>query len=159
MKRYLDFLLVLLSQFAGGPSRSENNLVRFGLAAALLAALLKVAWSRQRRHDLPREKLLVWGFGLGLARELLMFAFTALQIIGLVERGATYSFFAFEAKEDPIASLKKLKALKPFFSEAQIAVGVSKAKEFLFKPTKKDLKEMKEEAKAWQDASLKAAGA
>jgi hypothetical protein len=88
--RYLGFLLVLLAQFAGGPGRPENNLVRFGLAAALLAVLLKKAWSRQRQYELPREKLLVWGFGLGLARELLMFAFTALQILGLAERGTSF---------------------------------------------------------------------
>jgi len=86
MNRYLEFLLVLLSQFAGGPRRAENNLMRFGLAALLWGALLVVAWSRQRQNDLPREKLLVWGFGLGLGRELFMFAFVSLQLLEIVER-------------------------------------------------------------------------
>jgi hypothetical protein len=35
------------------------------LSAILWGTLLAIAWSRQRGHDLPREKLLVWGFGLG----------------------------------------------------------------------------------------------
>lgn len=94
MSQFLDLLLVLLNQFVGGPDGQENNLVRFGLAAALLAALLWVAWTRQRRYDLPRERRLVWGFGLALARELLMLVFTALQVLGSIEQGAMYSFFA-----------------------------------------------------------------
>ena len=90
MNKFLDFLLVLLAQFAGGPGPIENNLMRFGLAAILWGALLIVAWSRQRQGDLPREKLLVWGFGLGLARELFMFGFVSLQILGIVERESAY---------------------------------------------------------------------
>lgn len=80
--RFLDFFLLLLTQFAGGPGPKENNLVRFGLPAILWAALLYVAWVRRRRQELPREKLLVWGFGLGLARELFMFSHLAMQLIG-----------------------------------------------------------------------------
>ena len=55
--------------------------MRFGLPALLWLALLIVAWSRQRQQELPREKLLVWGFGLGLARELFMFSHVAMQLI------------------------------------------------------------------------------
>jgi len=73
----------------------------------------------------------------------------------LLEIAATYSFFAFQQKQDPITALKNVKRMKSFYSEAQIAVGISKAKEFLFRPSEKELAEMKEEAKAWQDASLK----
>ena len=83
MNRYLDFLLNLLAQFAGGPGPRENNLVRFGLAAVFWLVLLIVAWSRQRQQELPREKLLVWGFGLGLARELFMFSHVAMQLMGI----------------------------------------------------------------------------
>jgi signal transduction histidine kinase len=81
MKEFWDYLLLLLGQFAGGPGPKENNLVRFGLAAVLWAILLAVAWSRQRNQALPRERLLVWGFGLGLARELYMFFHVSLQLI------------------------------------------------------------------------------
>ncbi|MBL7064327.1 MAG: PAS domain S-box protein [Anaerolineae bacterium] len=90
VSKFLDFLLVLLAQFAGGPGAIENNLMRFGLAAIFWGALLIVAWSRQRQNELPREKLLVWGFGLGLARELFMFGFVSLQMLGIVERESAY---------------------------------------------------------------------
>jgi len=90
VSKFLDFLLVLLAQFAGGPGPIENNLMRFGLAAIFWGALLIVAWSRQRQNELPREKLLVWGFGLGLARELFMFSFVSLQVLNVVERESVY---------------------------------------------------------------------
>jgi signal transduction histidine kinase len=92
MSKFLDFLLQLLSQFAGGPGMMENNLVRFILPAILWGALLVVAWSRQREHDLPREKLLVWGFGLGAASSLLMAVFVALQMLEVIQREATYAY-------------------------------------------------------------------
>ena len=91
MSGVLDFLLQMLSQFAGGPGPMENNLVRFGLPAVLWGALLVVAWSRQRGRDLPREKLLVWGFGLGFASALLMAVFVSLQMMDVIEREATYA--------------------------------------------------------------------
>jgi PAS domain S-box-containing protein len=77
----VDLVLTFLSQFAGGPGPIENNLVRFGLPALFWAVLLAVAWSRQRHEDLPRERLLMWGFGLGLARELFMFGHAVLRIL------------------------------------------------------------------------------
>ena len=70
-----------------------------------------------------------------------------------LEVAATYSFFAFDEKQDPLTAQKNVKKMKPFYSEAQIAVGVSKAKEFLFVPTEKELAEMKEEFRPWQEAS------
>ncbi len=70
-----------------------------------------------------------------------------------LEVAATYSFFAFGQKQDPLTAQKNVKKMKPFYSEAQIAVGVSKAKEFLFVPTEKELAEMKEEFRPWQEAS------
>lgn len=73
----------------------------------------------------------------------------------ILEVAATYAYFAFEQEQDPITALQNVKRMKSFYSEAQIAVGVSKAKEFLFRPSAKELAEMKKEAKPWQDASLK----
>jgi nitrate/nitrite-specific signal transduction histidine kinase len=81
MIEFLDFFLKFLSQFAGGPGPVENNLVRFGLPAVLWAILLYLAWSRQRSQNLPREKLLAWGFGLALVRELYMFSQTAFRLL------------------------------------------------------------------------------
>ncbi|MGD8904100.1 MAG: GAF domain-containing protein [Anaerolineae bacterium] len=88
MEQFADYVLLLLAQFAGGPGPRENNLIRFGLPAILWAVLLAVAWSRQRQQELPREKMLVWGFGLGLARELYMFGHVSLGFITGGEPGA-----------------------------------------------------------------------
>ncbi len=70
----------------------ENNLVRFLLSAILWGTLLAIAWSRQRGHDLPREKLLVWGFGLGALSSLLMAVFASLQLLGAIERASAYAY-------------------------------------------------------------------
>jgi len=96
VNKFADFLLLLLTQFAGGPGPRENNLMRFGLPAALWGALLLVAWSRQRQNELPREKMLVWGFGLGFARELFMFSHVALNLLGMA---SSTKYFAPEPLE------------------------------------------------------------
>lgn len=70
----------------------ENNLVRFGIQAVTYSVLLNVARSRQREQHLPREKLLVWGFGLGAASAILMIIFVSIQMLGIVERQAVYAF-------------------------------------------------------------------
>ena len=74
--------------------------------------------------------------------------------VGILEVAATYAYFVSEQHQDPLTALKNVRAFKPFFSEAQMAVGISKAKEFLFKPTEKELEEMKKEHQSWQRASL-----
>lgn len=87
MESFREFALLFIQQFAGGPGPIENNLMRFGLAAAFWLGLLVIAWSRQRNQNLPREKLLIWGFGLALTRELMMFGLTVWQIIGFLDSG------------------------------------------------------------------------
>lgn len=73
----------------------------------------------------------------------------------LLEVGATYGYFSMKEGCTPLDALTRVKRLKPFYSEAQIAVGISKAKEFLFEPTAKDLEELKKETSIWQKASLR----
>jgi hypothetical protein len=73
----------------------------------------------------------------------------------LLEIGATYGYFSMKEKCSPLEALTRVKRLKPFYSEARIAVGISKAKEFLFEPTANDLEELKKEAGIWQSASLR----
>jgi len=80
------------------------------------------------------------------------------RIFGLkpvsLEVGATYGYYTLRQKSDPLEAVRQVKRLKPFYSEAQIALGVSKAKQFLFTPTEKDLDALKEETGIWQRASL-----
>lgn len=92
MNDVLNFLLQVISQFAGGPGMMENNLVRFILPAILWGALMLIAKARQHEHVLPREKLLVWGFGLGLVSSLLMTGFVSLQMLDIINREATYPY-------------------------------------------------------------------
>jgi len=81
------------------------------------------------------------------------------RIFGLktvpLEVGATYGFYTMRQNSDPLEASRQVKRLKPFYSEAQIALGISKAKEFLYKPTRKDLEDLKKETGIWQRASLK----
>ena len=72
---------------------------------------------------------------------------------GLLEVASTYAYFAFEKREPPLSALKNVRRLKPF-SESQIALGVSKAKEYLYAPTEKEIAEMKKEFSAWEGAAL-----
>lgn len=81
MNNFLDFILLFVSQFSGGPSAPENNLVRFGLAAVFWGVLLVFAWSRRRHDGRPREKLLIYGFALGFCRELLMLSHASMRIL------------------------------------------------------------------------------
>lgn len=82
MSRYVDFLLLLLTQFTGGPNNPENKLVRFGLSAILWAVLFIVAWARQRQpQGRPRERLLMYAFAFGFARDVSMFGFVSLKIL------------------------------------------------------------------------------
>ncbi|MGC9394761.1 MAG: GAF domain-containing protein [Anaerolineae bacterium] len=85
---FWDFLWLLMGQYAGGPGPKENNLMRFGIPAVIWAVLLWVAWSRQRKQELPRERMLVWGFGLGFAREAFMFLHIASKILTGTEKDA-----------------------------------------------------------------------
>ncbi len=81
------------------------------------------------------------------------------RIFGLkpvtLEVGATYGYYTLRQNSDPLEALRQVKRLKPFYSEAQVALGISKAKEFLFRPTRKDLEDLKKETGIWQRASLK----
>ncbi len=69
----------------------------------------------------------------------------------MLEIMATYSFIRKKLGMNGRDSLIHLKKLKPF-PEAQIAVGVSRAKQ-LFPPSEKEIEEMKAEFKALDEAA------
>jgi len=71
----------------------------------------------------------------------------------LLEVAATYGYFTVHEKLDQVTALKNVKKLKPFYSETQIVVGISRAKEHLFPPSQESLEPMKEEMHAWISAS------
>lgn len=73
----------------------------------------------------------------------------------LLEVGATYGYYVKREKCNPLEALKRVKQLKPFYSPAHIATGVSKAKEYLFEPTAEDLEELRKETEPWQRAALR----
>jgi uncharacterized protein YwgA len=73
----------------------------------------------------------------------------------LLEVGATYGYYVKRENCNPLEALKRVKQLKPFYSQAQIATGVSKAKEYLFEPTAEDLEELRKETEPWQRAALR----
>lgn len=72
----------------------------------------------------------------------------------LLEIMATYAFFVTDLNNNEKEALTNLKKLKPFYSESRIAVGVSRAKQLLFKPTEKEIEKMKSEFSDWQEASI-----
>ncbi len=72
----------------------------------------------------------------------------------LLEIMATYAFLVMDLHNNEKEALTNLKKLKSFYSESRIAVGVSRAKQLLFKPSEKDIEKMKVEFSDWQDASI-----
>ena len=88
-----EYLITVLDQFGGPTGGQENQLAGFGLSAIFFATLFLIAWKRNRREHRPREQLLVWGFGLGLVRELFMFAMISLVIARAMTPGSLESFF------------------------------------------------------------------
>jgi len=71
----------------------------------------------------------------------------------LLEIMATYAFISKSPGVESKEAVSRLKKLKPFYSEAKIAVGISRAKQ-LFPPTEKDVKEMKAEFEEFEDAAV-----
>lgn len=74
--------------------------------------------------------------------------------VGELCAAAAYAFFAFCEKQDPVTALKSVKNLKPFYSETQIVIGVSRANEFLFQPSEQDTSELRKELSSWQTAAM-----
>lgn len=82
MKAFLLQTLAFVSQFTGAGGGVSYG-VPFGFGAVLFALLFSVALFLSRQGK-ERERLLVWGFGLGLGRELFMISFSYLQYVGAI---------------------------------------------------------------------------
>jgi len=70
----------------------------------------------------------------------------------ILEIMSTYAFMIKDNEEKQ--AVIKLKKLKSFYSEARIAIGISRAKQLLSKPTEQEIEKMKSEFSDWQNASI-----
>ena len=89
----LKIFFELLSQFTGTGGGEHHSIVHFGLSAIFWTILLVVAHSKLREQSEPREALLMWGFGISLARELLMILVKVFQAYSLIDTVALHQFF------------------------------------------------------------------
>ena len=71
----------------------------------------------------------------------------------IVEIAATYAYLAYYLKMSSNGARIKLRQMKSFYSEADFAVGINRAKELFFHPTEEDLRKLKEEMRTWNLAS------
>lgn len=76
----------------------------------------------------------------------------------ILEAAAAYSYYAFEKKLDATYATRKTRETKANLSGTKVELGMSKAKEFLYSPTKEELAEMKSEFAPWQAAGLESWG-
>ena len=93
MSNWMKTLLDLLAQVTGGRGGISYGLVNFVIAAVFFAVFFAIALAKYRQNPLPREKLLIWGFGLGLARELFMLCLVVVQALGWVQPVSLHVFF------------------------------------------------------------------
>lgn len=70
-----------------------------------------------------------------------------------LEVAATYAYFAYERGQEAASATASVRKMKGFYPEAQIALGISKAKQFLYRPTAQETDRMKKEAELWEKAS------
>jgi len=70
----------------------------------------------------------------------------------LLEVASSYAYFIASEHLDPVEAIRKVKEVKPFISETNVAVGISRVKEFLFPPSAKDLETARKEHAPWQEA-------
>ena len=75
-----------------------------------------------------------------------------------LEVAATYAYLVSCAGLDHVEAHRRTRKLKSFVPAAQQALGISRAKRFLYPPTEEETREMKDEFALWQSASLRSAG-
>ncbi len=89
----LQILLGLLAQITGGQGGIRFGIVQFVVAAGLFGFLFATASKKYQLTRSPRERLLVWGFGLGFSREMFMLGLATVQALKWVDAGSLHEFF------------------------------------------------------------------
>lgn len=93
MPETLQTLLTLLAQVTGSHGGVRYSIVHFVLAATFFGVLYAMALKKYREDGSPREQLLVWGFGLGFAREVFMLSLAVVQALQWVTPTTLHVFF------------------------------------------------------------------
>jgi signal transduction histidine kinase/ActR/RegA family two-component response regulator len=89
----IQIFLGLLAQITGGQGGIRFGIVQFVVAAAMFGVLFVVARKKYQLNRSPREQLLVWGFGLGFGREILMLGLAMVQALRWVDYVSLHVFF------------------------------------------------------------------
>jgi len=71
----------------------------------------------------------------------------------ILEIASTYAFYAYKERLPAWEAHRRTRELKGSLPSAKITLGINRAKEFLFVPTERELREMREEFAPWQSAS------
>jgi signal transduction histidine kinase/CheY-like chemotaxis protein len=93
MLESIQIILDMLSQLTGGRGGIDNVVVNYVVAAAMFGVFFFVASAKYRQDHSPREYLLLWGFGLGLAREVFMVVLAVIQALGGIDKVALHEIF------------------------------------------------------------------
>ena len=93
MNDSLQILLSLVAQVTGGQGGIRFGIVHFVVAAGLFGFLFAIARKKYQITSSPREQLLVWGFGLGFAREMFLLTLAAIQALKWVDPGDLHEIF------------------------------------------------------------------
>ena len=75
-----------------------------------------------------------------------------------MEVAATYAFYVSYECLDPLNAYRKTREFKSTVPAAQFALGISRAKQFLYPPADEEIREMRDEFAPWQEASLEVMG-
>lgn len=66
---------------------------------------------------------------------------------------ATYAWFAYEKGQDCQTATASLREIKGFYSDTQIALGISRSKQLFYEPTTEQIDAAKREVALWETAS------
>ncbi len=120
-----------------GPYSEELNLEAFAHRAEFEAPAPRGVLDE-------RERAIVAGFG-----EIFELRPNQLEV------AATYAFFVSCDGLDQVEAHRRTRKLKSFVPAAQQALGIARAKRYLYPPTEEETREMKDEFALWQSASLR----
>jgi len=72
----------------------------------------------------------------------------------IMEIMATYLYFSKELGLSEKEAITNVKKIKSFYSDAKISIGISRAKELFISLTEKEISDIKEELKEWQEIAI-----